>query len=264
MAATKERQAMLDYLAPYAYALQVKTNIPASLTLAQWADETGFNLRTQGNNLFGTKADSSWEGGSFLAKTWESIKGVKTYITAKFRSYGSILEAFADRASFLGTDKYAGVRQSDPFKGAQALQDAGYATNPNYANQLISHIKTYDLTKYDNPSEMTKQIWLDKSKDVNIPSLPSGNDPGNANAGWTDILPWNKGDDGQQHWWEYLTKGIWGYDYNDIYTDSTGKAPPFSLDPGTWFKQGMFAVCGLVAVYLGFKLLSKGKGDLEE
>ena len=35
-------------------------------------------------------------------------------------------------------------------EAAQALQDANYATDPDYASKLINVIKTYNLDKYDN------------------------------------------------------------------------------------------------------------------
>ncbi|NKN41428.1 peptidoglycan hydrolase, partial [Streptococcus alactolyticus] len=32
---------------------------------------------------------------------------------------------------------------------AQALQDIGFSSDPDYATKLIKIIETYDLTKYD-------------------------------------------------------------------------------------------------------------------
>lgn len=34
-------------------------------------------------------------------------------------------------------------------KPAQALQDIGFSSDPDYATKLIKIIETYDLTKYD-------------------------------------------------------------------------------------------------------------------
>ena len=35
-------------------------------------------------------------------------------------------------------------------EAAKALQKAGYATDPNYANKLIELIRLYDLSRFDN------------------------------------------------------------------------------------------------------------------
>jgi flagellum-specific peptidoglycan hydrolase FlgJ len=37
-------------------------------------------------------------------------------------------------------------------EAAQALQDAGYATDPTYAQKIIHVIETYQLDKYDQRS----------------------------------------------------------------------------------------------------------------
>jgi len=59
----------------------------------------------------------------------------------KFRAYSSYAEAFKDYASMLSNNpRYAEVmRQGGDAAGmAQALQNAGYATDPNYADKLVS------------------------------------------------------------------------------------------------------------------------------
>jgi flagellum-specific peptidoglycan hydrolase FlgJ len=55
--------AFIGMLAQAAQDCQRKTGIPASITLAQAALESGPGARSAlGNNLFGIKADKSWTG----------------------------------------------------------------------------------------------------------------------------------------------------------------------------------------------------------
>ena len=60
-------------------------------------------------------------------------------VTAKFRAYGSYAEAFKDYASLLASNpRYAHVlnERMDPGAFARGLQQAGYATDPSYADKL--------------------------------------------------------------------------------------------------------------------------------
>lgn len=168
------REDKIKEIAPYAEALQQKSNIPASVTIAQWLQETGGKLSAMGNNLFGVKAGGSWNGDTFNAPTWEEVHGQRVETIGTFRSYGSILEAFIDRGSFLGTDRYKDVRQSDPYKAVDALQSAGYATDSNYASALKDLIKQYDLTQYDSGKGI--QGWLQDRWDYLTQKQPSAID----------------------------------------------------------------------------------------
>jgi peptidoglycan hydrolase FlgJ len=61
-------------------------------------------------------------------------------VSAAFRSYGSIGEAFDDYARFLQSNpRYAdALRQgADGAAFARGLQEAGYATDPAYAAKLL-------------------------------------------------------------------------------------------------------------------------------
>jgi flagellar protein FlgJ len=56
-------------------------------------------------------------------------------VKAKFRVYSSYLEALSDYVGLLSRNpRYTAVTQAATAEqGAQALQNAGYATDPNYA-----------------------------------------------------------------------------------------------------------------------------------
>jgi len=75
---------------------------------------------------------------------------------ANFRSYGSYGESFKDYAKFLqGSERYQPAldNMDNPKAFAMALQDSGYATDPEYANKInrimdryISEVEKVDVT----------------------------------------------------------------------------------------------------------------------
>ena len=90
-------------------------------------------------NLFGIKADASWQGPKVWVDTLEYRDGVAVRERAAFRAYGSYEESFADYARFIREQpRYQeALRQAGTPRGyIQALQQAGYATDPNYASKL--------------------------------------------------------------------------------------------------------------------------------
>lgn len=135
-------------LAPHAEAASVASGIPARFMIAQAALETGWGrreiLRADGSpshNLFGIKAGPGWKGEVAATVTTEYLDGVPRKRVEAFRAYGSEAEAFADYARLLSTSpRYRSVvaAASDAQSFADALQKAGYATDPAYAQKLKS------------------------------------------------------------------------------------------------------------------------------
>jgi len=103
-------------------------------------------LSRSANNYFGIKADSKWKGPTIDLKTGEYFNGQYVTVTGKFRKYASIKDSFADYVNFLKSNpRYttAGVfNASTPEEQAQALQKAGYATDPNYSKLIIGIINS--------------------------------------------------------------------------------------------------------------------------
>ena len=130
-----------------------------SLTFAQAAQESGWGLTsglaTKGNAAFGIKADKSWTGKVYTAKTREVYNGKSVTITDGFRAYDNLEESIIDRANFLkANSRYtnAGVfSASSPEEQARAFQKAGYATDPGYASSLISLMNGSNLQRFDKP-----------------------------------------------------------------------------------------------------------------
>lgn len=144
--------------------------IPASITLAQACLESGngkSTLAVDGNNHFGIKCHNGWNG--------ERIYHDDDAPNECFRKYKNPEESFNDHAIYLSTQKrYASlfdIENNDYKKWANGLKAAGYATNPNYAKELINIIEDYQLYKFD-------QEKLDKESldsELSIATLPKEN-----------------------------------------------------------------------------------------
>ena len=127
-----------------------QSGVPHHLSLAQAALESGWGQRqiTRENgapsfNIFGVKATSSWKGPTTEITTTEYENGEAKKVKARFRVYSSYLEALSDYVSMLSRNpRYAAVTTAaTPEQGAQALQNAGYATDPKYAQKLTTMIQ---------------------------------------------------------------------------------------------------------------------------
>lgn len=133
------------------------TGVRASITVAQAIIESGWGssalARAPYNNLFGIKSGSSWYGNQVMMRTGEYINGQYVTVNASFRAYASQESSFRDHTNFLlQNGRYAsnGVINSSSYQSmAYGLQQAGYATDPNYASTLISVVQRYNLSVLD-------------------------------------------------------------------------------------------------------------------
>lgn len=139
-------------LRPHADRVQAQTGIPAPIMLAQAALETGWLAKptrdkTTGRdslNLFNIKGTGP--AGSVTALTTEYVRGQKVKVDAQFRAYQSYEQSFADYARLITANKrYAPAMavRGNPIEFARALQRCGYATDPQYANKLISIMRRH-------------------------------------------------------------------------------------------------------------------------
>ncbi|WP_353978879.1 flagellar assembly peptidoglycan hydrolase FlgJ [Salinicola endophyticus] len=135
----------LAKLAAPAKRAEQASGVPAELILAQAALETGWGKReipteSGGNshNLFGIKAGSAWQGKTTDIATTEYVNGRPIQTVDRFRVYDSYADAFADYAALIGDNpRYSNVvAAGSPQQAAHAIQRAGYATDPNYADKL--------------------------------------------------------------------------------------------------------------------------------
>lgn len=150
------RAQFIAKVAPLVQANSRIVDILASLTIAQAILESGNGnsaLTTEGNALFGIKVTSSWRGKVWTGRTVEYNDGTSTVVTAGFRAYDSWEESIEDHSALLlNNSRYSKViGEKDYRKACQYIAQAGYATDPNYAQKLISLIETNNLTQYDEP-----------------------------------------------------------------------------------------------------------------
>lgn len=150
-------EAFLEAVGPAARTSQCRTAIPASITLAQAALESGWGrsqLAREGCNLFGVKADKSWRGATLILPTKEFVGDRWQIVEAIWRKYPDWEDAIDDHARFfyLNPRYHVALRQvRDAHAFARALQICGYATDPHYAEKLWSVVQSRRLTQYDAP-----------------------------------------------------------------------------------------------------------------
>jgi len=134
-----------------AKAIKIKYKVPVSVLIAQAALESGWGRSVKDNAYFGIKSHGT-AGATTSFKTSEVIKGKKISQTDTFRAYKNFKEAAEDYGKFLTTNaryKPAFAHSTDPYKFAEKIHSAGYATDPRYGDKLKSIISTYYLDEYD-------------------------------------------------------------------------------------------------------------------
>lgn len=147
---TSYSEKVLRYIEQYkdwAMDEQIRAGIPASITLAQGILETAAGeseLAENANNHFGIKCKSNWQGDSY--KYTDDAKD------ECFRKYESAYHSYIDHSDFLRVNpRYKVLFTYDitDYKSwAIGLKKCGYATNPQYAFQLIKFIELYNLDAY--------------------------------------------------------------------------------------------------------------------
>lgn len=135
-----------------AIASHMHWNVPASVTIAQWIVESawGASMPPDSNNPFGIKATGSEP--AVESPTREVVNGQDVTVTAKFRKFPSLTDAFDAHGKLLATAaayKPAMRDANDPNAFADALTGV-YATDPQYGFTLKWVIRNYSLTQYDN------------------------------------------------------------------------------------------------------------------
>lgn len=141
-------------IAPAARASMGKTKIPASFVIAEGALESGWGgsrLAAEAKNLFGVKADKAWRGDVLTMRTQEFIKGQWIVETALWRKYANWQGCMDDHAAFLLTNpRYKpAFACADATSFARAIQTCGYATDPQYADKILSVMRAHNLAQFD-------------------------------------------------------------------------------------------------------------------
>lgn len=153
-----EAAPFIESIAPAAQQMQKQYGVLASISIAQAILESDWGnseLSSVYNNLYGMKGDSLEN--TVLLSTKEFYNGEWVTVQADFKVYDSWASSVQDHALLIanGTswnaNQYATVLQAKTYReAAQALQDCGYATDPDYANKLIAVIEQNTLYNYDS------------------------------------------------------------------------------------------------------------------
>ena len=137
---------------PHAERTAKELNVAPEAIVAQAALETGWGKHVMPDNegatsfnLFGIKSGPGWAGDQVVRNTLEFEDGVPRSQYAKFRSYDNVASAFSDYTNFIaGNPRYSDVRDNgqDVTGFARALQDSGYATDPDYAQKITNVLES--------------------------------------------------------------------------------------------------------------------------
>ena len=135
-------------LYPQAKSAAQALNIDPKALLAQAALETGWGKYVihqengdSSNNLFGIKADKRWEGEKAIVDTLEYVNNIPEKQRAAFRSYAHVGDSLNDYISFVKSNpryQSAVENSQSPEQYFTELQQAGYATDPAYAEKVMS------------------------------------------------------------------------------------------------------------------------------
>ncbi|MCY9828096.1 flagellar assembly peptidoglycan hydrolase FlgJ [Vibrio chagasii] len=139
-------ESFVTSMKPYAEKAASALGVDSSLLLAQAALETGWgskmvkNSLGNSNNLFNIKADRSWKGDKVATQTLEFHGKTAVKESASFRSYSSFEDSFNDYVKFLNENpryETALQHQGNSENFIKGIHQAGYATDPNYADKVL-------------------------------------------------------------------------------------------------------------------------------
>lgn len=144
-------QDFVTKMRPYAEKAASAIGTDPSVLIAQAALETGWgkkvikNAAGSSNNLFNIKADPRWSGNKVATNTLEFHQGIAVQEKAAFRSYDNYQDSFNDYVRFLNDNpRYSKALEqpAEPSHFIRNLHQAGYATDPNYTDKVISVMNT--------------------------------------------------------------------------------------------------------------------------
>ncbi|HBC58764.1 MAG TPA: flagellar assembly peptidoglycan hydrolase FlgJ, partial [Gammaproteobacteria bacterium] len=145
-------QSFVKTLQPYAADAADALGIHPRFIVAQAALESGWGEsmihKANGQpsyNLFGIKAAHGWRGEKAIKETVEYEQGVAIKKQEAFRAYQNLEAGMQDYVAFLSTSpRYQEVLASgdDAQAFVSAMQQSGYATDPQYANKLLNVLES--------------------------------------------------------------------------------------------------------------------------
>lgn len=153
----------------YAVGAAKQLGLDPAVLVAQSALETGWGKKViqaeQGSsfNLFGIKADGRWDGEAATVSTVEFRDGLAVLEKASFRAYDSLAGAFNDYVDFLKDNpryQQALDKVTDSKEFLVELQNAGYATDPQYADKILSILGRGNYSSVINELKNSQELPL--------------------------------------------------------------------------------------------------------
>lgn len=151
------QEQFISQTAEYAKQIKEKYGILPSISIAQAILESDWGrseLSVKYNNFYGIKGSNPDQ--TTVMNTKEFVNGEWIEIKAPFKVYDSWQESMDEHARLLvfgttwNTNQYATVLAATNYKDAAvALQNSGYATDPDYSVKLMDLIEQYNLNQYD-------------------------------------------------------------------------------------------------------------------
>jgi hypothetical protein len=136
-----------------------------STVLAMASLESGYNLNA--TTLFGIKGDG------VVLDTTEYINGEYINIKDSFKAYPSISASVQGLYELMQWEHYDRATSCiDYEEECRMVQACGYATDPEYANKLISIINAYQLTMFNNIEEPVEEP-TEPTEPVEEPTEPA-------------------------------------------------------------------------------------------
>lgn len=125
-----------------------------STVLAMAALESGYNLNA--TTLFGIKGDG------VVLDTTEYINGEYVNIKDSFKCYPSLTASVQGLYELMQWEHYDRATSCTDYKEeCRMIQACGYATDPSYADKLISIVNSYQLTMFN-----TEDIDVTDKKEI--------------------------------------------------------------------------------------------------
>lgn len=178
ISSTQENFVMM--LKPHAEKAAAELQINPDVLIAQVALETGWGKHVihdkQGDNsfnLFNIKTGSQWQGDKVNVSTLEYRDGIAANEKSDFRKYTDYSESFSDYVRLMKNNpRYQQVLAAgnDSAAYADALQSAGYATDPAYAKK-IKQLLNSDLLKGTNAIQSLSDVDAIKELQTDVQSV---------------------------------------------------------------------------------------------
>lgn len=149
---SQDKTAMLQQLKQSAQAAYPDNPMMQQVAITQAIHESGLmgrpsQLASKYNNYFGIKAPGT--AGTVNMRTGEFLNGKNTTVNAGFGRNNSPSDSFMQHRNLMSKGRYQPVVNSqNPYDAFTALQRAGYATDPAYANKLNATYQRYVAPLY--------------------------------------------------------------------------------------------------------------------